>query len=224
MTNITLTELAPGLIHLDFLTKIQMNKALMRPQEFAENPKLKGVVASSRRIQRYYKSFFGNGRWDYHKAILGCNIPGHCFDYLKDGRAKPTASEQEVLDLLAPYEGKFYVIASADSDHKANTNDALEHEIAHGTFYLDEEYREVVISEIVSNPHYKKLWNAVKRMGYHDDVVIDEINAYIVTDTIPDLRYRFRNMSEEELKSIETFYRARLTQLFEEHRKDKKNE
>jgi predicted unusual protein kinase regulating ubiquinone biosynthesis (AarF/ABC1/UbiB family) len=61
----------------------------------------------------------------------------------------------------------------------------INHEIAHGLYYTNNEYKKIVTTLIrkIKPTHYDKLKNKLVKMGYVDDkkIIDDEIQAFMST-------------------------------------------
>jgi len=85
---------------------------------------------------------------------------------------------------------KFYLLGVDSLD-----SDLLNHEMSHGMYYTDPEYKEAMdqITESLPMESYASLRKIVQNMGYGDNVINDEIQAYMSTglsskmSTIPNL-------------------------------------
>ncbi len=75
-----------------------------------------------------------------------------------------------------------YVIAVSESTART----AIPHEMCHARFYLDEEYKDRMINMFNSFTEKKKehIFKMLKRMGYCDNVLIDEWQAYYNTEAL----------------------------------------
>lgn len=192
----------PKVIHIDFDTPVQMAKALGRVQEYAENPKLAGTVFSWARLQKlcpYPKGYF--------KSVLGMNIPSSAFIPFRDGSfGCLTSSEKAVLrDLDVALlewgiEGTYYVISSADGAAIKDRNEALDHEIAHGLWFTNPEYRAKALDIINDYPEKETVIRKLRKWGiYSESVLEDEMHAYFGTDSSAVLIGRFRMEPSEDL-------------------------
>jgi hypothetical protein len=56
----------------------------------------------------------------------------------------------------------------------------LQHELLHAKYYLDKQYKDKIIKEWESMEEKRRthITAFLKRLGYHDDVIIDEYQAY----------------------------------------------
>lgn len=69
-----------------------------------------------------------------------------------------------------------YIIGAKDTE-----NSTFQHEVAHGLYYTNKEYKELMdeITEAIPLDTYLKFRNNLLKMGYTESVVNDEIQAYL---------------------------------------------
>ena len=69
-----------------------------------------------------------------------------------------------------------YIIGAKDTE-----NSTFQHEVAHGLYYTNKEYKELMdeITETIPLDTYLKFRNNLLKMGYTESVVDDEIQAYL---------------------------------------------
>ena len=69
-----------------------------------------------------------------------------------------------------------YIIGAKDTE-----NSTFQHEVAHGLYYTNKEYKELMdeITETIPLDTYLKFRNNLLKMGYTESVVNDEIQAYL---------------------------------------------
>ncbi len=163
------------------------------------------------RVQEYYESpnpqFKGKNFsiWDYiewysreHKDVFtyafdwgGFNIPlktaWDCYEKLKEYESP----YDKVMDnIIGTIELKMFnkkstrnwngYIIGADSIE----SDTFEHEICHGLYATNKEYKLLVdeVTETISTKDYLTFKNNLIKMGYNDNVIDDEIQAYLSTN------------------------------------------
>ena len=163
------------------------------------------------RVQEFYESpnpqFRGKNFsiWDYiewysreHRDVFtytfdwgGFNIPlktaWNCYEKLREYESP----YDEVMDkIVRTIEMKMFnkkntrnwnaYIIGADSTE----SDTFEHEICHGLYATNKEYKLLVdeITETISTKDYLTFKNNLIKMGYTDGVIDDEIQAYLSTN------------------------------------------
>jgi hypothetical protein len=179
---------------LEFKTQKDLALAFCRVEEYYEgNPKVNGKYLS-------FVDFIGafmsdDGKLDYFHYWTGFNIPGNIYmewsqKNMSDKTYWETALAQAIsskLDLSKP----FYIIGGKKGDMNV-----IDHEIAHALFYMNDEYQDLM--EEMNYEFYKqyrmqytKVVKKLKKMGYGDNVIKDEIQAYMSTSTKKELVEKF---------------------------------
>lgn len=172
-------------------------RAFIRFQEYYENPELKNkkdITVTD--VENWWKRARDKGLKDvYYNAWAGFNIPGRIIlECVRSPLFRPKASirdvfssrwnaqEDELLALIEtlPHEevqNGYFVAMWKDS------NDVLEHEIAHAFFSTCTPYKAEQTMNIAGLPKdiYDHMITRLKEMGYHGDVVLDEMQAYLST-------------------------------------------
>lgn len=162
----------------------------------------KGKIFSLEEYMDWYVK--KHGHFDYFDTVEGFNIPGVNLKPFYDGQFNPlTKKEERILDLcrLESNNLETLVIISTFREQE------LDHELAHGLFYLDAMYRTEVKSIVKQiKPHIRrKFGKNLKERDYHPSTWIDEINSYSV--------------EKRKLKWVPNFpEKAQLRKLFREYK------
>ena len=96
----------------------------------------------------------------------------------RQGHNFPSAFIPDKSHLLSPHKSQcVYVIGMFNSS-------GLAHELLHAKYYVDSKYRESINKEWaeLSDKHRTHITQFLKSMGYSDDVIIDEYQAYRYTE------------------------------------------
>lgn len=171
-------EIAPRTFHVDFTTREELLRAFVRFQEYYESPAFKEKIFTLDEYETWYKSYYKKDTFSYYEDWSGCNVPSFVFDKFRQGVMNPL-SEREI-DLLSvlPNDGKkYYVIGTFDGGKE----DVLFHEMCHSLFYSSSLYRKEVL--ILLDKYDKDLYevkNYILEMGYHESVLLDEVQAYVL--------------------------------------------
>jgi hypothetical protein len=153
---------------------------MCRFAEYFESPKWRGRLFSWRQFKSWYS--WDKGEFSYYEDWGGFNMPGKTFEPFLSGDFNPlTWGERDVLaeiKRLAPTE-PFYLIATPKEDEDAS---CLRHELGHAFYSVDPEYKAAVDVVLASLPAdiNEKFKRGIKLMGYHDDVLHDELHAYLI--------------------------------------------
>lgn len=84
-----------------------------------------------------------------------------------------------------------------------NEND-VPHEILHGIYHKYGEYRELV-NNLYESLDTTKIYKILRDLGYPDQVIIDEFQAYLFSETDPYNYFKIshRHMDKTSMKKIE---------------------
>ena len=153
-------------------------ETFMRFQEYYESPVFSGRYFSVHEFAAWYTSKYG--AFSYARDWSGFNIPSWVMEPFKNGSfGELTEKEQKLLSFFKNKEGNFYIIGATPQDEWFK--DTVKHEYVHGAFFTSPSYKSDVISTInEKNPEAVK--KALREMGYGEDVLTDEANAYLLTE------------------------------------------
>jgi hypothetical protein len=173
--SITVTEAEPHIYHVHMPTELLLSATFLRFTEHYESPSYRNKIFSLGEYKDWYRKTKGGGQFDYYESWGGFNVPDYAFDAFLSGRFNPLApQEKALLEVVSQLERPFYIIGTPGR-FDAET---LRHEIAHGLYHVQEEYRKeakAIIDTIDTEPVRKHLLE----IGYCRAVIIDEIHAYL---------------------------------------------
>lgn len=153
-------------------------QTFMRFQEYYESPEFKGKVFSVDDFAHWYARKFGS--FSYSRDWYGFNIPGTVLAPFKNGDFNPlTSRERQLIDFCGSVDGNSYIIGVTPSAEYFK--ETVQHEFVHGAFYTNPEYRKE-ITGCVGDFNIKPVYKGLAKMGYCDDVLIDETNAYVLVE------------------------------------------
>lgn len=179
-----------------------------RYQEFYESPykKFRGKSFTWMEYMRFYKNAWKKDVFTYPEDWAGYNIPSNVMEKANHVFCKETEYDQIMNDI--------YFYCAIDSQNKNNNTRCnwyligasskdlrtVDHEIAHGLYYTNKEYKKEV-SKLINNikpTHYNKLKKKLVKMGYVDDkkIIDDEIQAFMSTGL-------YNGLDTKELKKYE---------------------
>lgn len=196
----SLEEVEDRIFLLTFNNSYDLAMHFLRFQEFYESPhrSFKGKQFTILDYMEWYAKD-REGVFSYPADWSGFNIPSEVFDRV---------FEMEILDenkydkfMRAMYdmirlhiEGKFYIIGATK-----NNNDIIDHEIAHGMWYMNEDYKKEMQNNIAKmcatdQEVYDYLFNILRKLGYDSDpdIAYDEVQAYLSTGLTEDMESELR--------------------------------
>lgn len=207
--NVDLIEIDNNVFHLVFPGRFSLCSTFCRFQEFYESPEFAGQVFTKRQFREWYKKSKKCNVFTYNYDWSGFNIPSTVLKPFFNGDFDPLSSkEQMFLDLFKNKRGRYYIIGT----FRSSESHVLNHELAHGYWFVDSKYRAEAqkIIDSISRNKYEIFKKILQDYGYGDNVIDDEIHAYIATTTKSGKIFKHANIK------IEEFSRARknLRNLF----------
>jgi hypothetical protein len=174
------TQGTRGVVHVRAPNQQDLCRMFIRPQEFYESPypEIRGHYFTLAQFgPRYAADHGGVFDYDWH----GFNIPGHVMIEFFSTFSRDLSPGEQALDFFTRGLDPFYLIGSHEGDEE---EDALEHELVHATYYLNDWYRanaDKLVKEFQAEPESAALVTYLKARGYGDTTLIDELNAYMAT-------------------------------------------
>jgi hypothetical protein len=162
----------------------------LRVQEFYEsaNPAFVGQPFSLLDYMRWYSLNLSSEKsFTYASDFEGFNVPSTAIDACFS-LALPDPNRFDVLmgritaAIRAQQVGPYYLIGAREGDD-AN----IEHEIAHGMFFLTPEYRERATALVETLPQREEIFTRLRKEGYGESVLVDEVQAYLSTGLFQDI-------------------------------------
>lgn len=171
-------------IHLFlFDTEKDAASAFLRFEESYESPEFRHKVFTFEEFKKWYmkNSPKNKGRriFTYYSDWTAFNVPSYIFKPFYEGKFNPLSpSEKRILKMLRGEIEPYYVIALHRQTE--NMRSDLHHEVAHGLFHVDDQYRREVLQLLGTydiGPIKEKLRSSG---GYHEETLDDEIQARII--------------------------------------------
>lgn len=203
-------EILDRIYLLEFASQYELASTFLRFQEHYESPRYRGQVFSLEEYMDWYANQYGN--FTYYQDWVGFNIPSVTLEPFRHGLFDPLLEkERRLLKLFSRTRGRFYVIGTARTEGRLSRG-TVEHELAHGLFWMNDVYREAVLRGLqgVGQPARLVLEALAAKLrddGYHDDTIVDEQQALLVTEPYGTPRQR-RHLAP---------LRRRLRALFRHH-------
>jgi len=218
--SLQLKEILPGIYHIKFPNQYGLTSTFMRLQEFYESSfeEIRNQYFTVEQYMDRYAQEFGN--FMYFSDWNGFNVPGdvisrffrkfsniksrHTYQYL-------TIKEKRLLKLVLPLiqsDTNFYLIAT----HK---DQDLQHEIAHGFWYLNDKYQKAMMKLVSKYEHVNEFKELLLKKGYGENVLDDEVHAYLTHGTKTYLKNQFKFKQTWSLPT-------KFKQVFDKHKKEQK--
>ena len=184
LPKIVIDEPLPRIFHARFKSQRPLCSTFMRIQEYYEspNPKFRGHYFTKDEYAQWYAEL--RGSFSYYEDWGGFNVPGNIVRDFHEGKFDPlSAREKHLLETLLSYENSlfnkpFYLIGTCGRAVD------VAHEVAHGLWYLSKDYKNRMMKQLDLLPaaFKKRFFKSLGEGGYCQEVLLDELQAYIITD------------------------------------------
>jgi hypothetical protein len=207
MVDYELKEILPNIFALKIEDGYQRAMLFMRSQEHYESafPEIKGKHFDIFFFMEKYRKWKGVEYFSYPDDWAGFNVPGNiiesCTKHVLDARNGlfPTPYDyimdsviSSIKSKIGP-ETKYYLLGVDNFDGRT-----MDHELAHGLYHVNDQYKISSYELVLDLP--KKIFEGMESilldMGYCDDVVCDEIQAYMSTGLSTDMS-KIRGIKKE---------------------------
>jgi hypothetical protein len=166
----------------EFDNSYEMAMTFLRYQEFYESPNSL-FFRKPFLIKEYVKWYSDGGEFTYHNDWTGFNIPSEmifeCQKNIPDYNKWDDLMSEIVNEIKNKNIDRFYLIGTKNGD-----SGVLDHEIAHGLFYTNKDYKNEML-DLYNNMCSKAKENIHNYLresgGYSEEVFIDETQAYLST-------------------------------------------
>jgi hypothetical protein len=179
-----LEKIADKIYNLIIPDRYDMCMTFCRVQEFYESAfkEIRGKNFTLLELMDIYSRRLGGGCFTYPIDWGGFNVPSTVINDCYKNEIKDLNYYDSIIietNKSIP-DTTYYLIGTTGNDL-----DALNHEIVHGYYHVNEKYRKEVISIIkeISARSYNDMKMCLLNMGYTNKVVDDEINAYLTSGT-----------------------------------------
>jgi len=228
----TITEVAPKIYHIQFDNRVDTALHFLRYSEYFES-----VSESFFRRPFFLMDYIAwyaknnGGDFSYANDWSGFNVPGFVFEKFFRGffqgelQLDINSFDRRMMEIinkirttynLRSYDWNFYLVgtskSSKEDEFEDKEEDVLDHEVAHGLFATNFQYRSDMMKLIEELPtkFVKQFKKQLFKFGYNNDVHSDEIQAYLSTGANPDWLDYEKFGTEQEFSDkrpafIETF-------------------
>lgn len=183
---------------LEFLTQKELTLSMFRFSEFAEGEN--GVKGCRFTFDVFVDKYSdADGNLNYFSFWDGFNVKMSDINKFSGLCKYSDLSQRErsIIKATADFPKDGYVIACVEGDKTV-----LRHELAHAKFYDNEDYRSDVL-DIVSGLNKslrQKYSDSLKELHYTDDLIDDEIHAYLVAYDRKEYQEIFPNIDYREIE------------------------
>lgn len=184
-------EVGNGNIYLFWANnQYTLTMTFLRVQEFYESSliPIRGRKFDLEKYMDLYAEKFGN--FTYTDDWAGFNIPDIEFAkfFKMYNAAELSRKETNLLKMIGPAIKEYYMSKKRFCVIGAYRNEDIPHEVAHGMFHLDPEYRKETTKLVKKWKHHRQFGKIMMEMGYSNTQFIDECQAYLATSTRSFLR------------------------------------
>lgn len=182
----------PGIFTIEVKDDYQRAMLFLRCQEFYESafPEIKGKKFDIFEYMEMYRKWKNTDTFTYPHDWIGYNFPGEIaetcikqvlFDRLDNLPTKYDYIMNQILIEIKSMLGgntRYYIIGVDNLESQT-----MKHEIAHALFYTNEPYRRWTTQMVQGMPEsiQNEMTEILKEMGYCDDVIVDETQAFMST-------------------------------------------
>jgi hypothetical protein len=178
-------EIKPRIFLFQFDNNYDMCMYFLRYQEYYESasPQFRGKQFEILDFMKWYALKYGGGIFTYTKDWGGFNFPAYIIPYVWElGILDKNIYDYEMMDAWKQCadkgHGDFYIIGAT-----TNNGITINHEVAHGLFYLYPEYKLEMTKLVKALPptFRAKINTTLQKVGYTPKVYVDETQAYMAT-------------------------------------------
>lgn len=207
MLKVKLREVHEGIYVLDFKRHYELAMHFLRVQETYEsaNPLFRNRSFTLVDFMDWYIQKYKRGGFSYPFDWGGFNVPSTIMEMVY---GKPSEDPHGKAGLLYPqvpvrdwnkyddYMAELHLKLSSETPRYylvgvSNGNkDTLAHEVAHGLYFTNPQYRRGALELLaaVPKPVRKRISTYLKKLGYANNVLSDEAQAYLATGLTKELR------------------------------------
>lgn len=205
-----LHELAPQIFCAKFEDAYDLAMTFLRAQEYYESASadFRGKSFSIHDYMRWYAKNQGRGVFTYPKDWGGFNVSSDTINqilkpgFIKDWNYYDDELKAIFLEAKAASTNKsqFYIIGTMKDDART-----LRHEIAHGLYFTNLEYRaKMDWATSMNSTQSQAMFAILRSMGYAEVVLRDEAQAYLATGLTSQME-NDKAVNNEEVRRVTAF-------------------
>jgi hypothetical protein len=201
-------EVKAGIFLAEFKDPYDMCMTFCRYQEYYEspNPKFRNKDFKFFDFIKWYSQHYSKGDFTYTNDWVGFNVPSEILENCRAGILDWNQYDQTMTSIVSNIYSKkmnydkFYLIGAMSGNERT-----IRHEVAHGMFYLDKNYKKEMLTLVKGlKPKFKEqFYKDLEKIGYTKQVLPDEAQAFLSTGW----RDYFPKLQGEDAPFIEVFNR-----------------
>lgn len=185
--SMVLTEVEPRIFHAHYQKHYDVSLAFCRMNEWTESPNgnFMGHPIALDDYMRWYARDLGKGVFSYPTDWDGFNVRSPSVEAILEmhsmgGRYAMSELEEELVTAVKDLSE--YSTYSIIGTSRQSARGTLQHEIAHGRWYVNPVYHERMSETVESHrKDIKPMFRWLKKARYHEQVWNDEVHAYALT-------------------------------------------
>lgn len=217
--NANINEIAKDIYLCSVKDRYDLAMTFCRVQEFYESPfkEIRGKKFSMMYFIELYSKRRGDGAFTYPNDWMGFNVPGTVVQEMFDLGIDDVTEYDRVIKNIHDQAGTshYYLIGSNGKD-----KETINHELCHAFYFLYNDYKHAVnkIIKKISPGAYRKICNFLIKLGYTRQVLPDEVQAYLSTNSVMFDEIKFTR--KENLNVLEA--KTELKMHFKNYKKKNK--
>lgn len=210
------SEMVPGVIHVRYSTAKEAAKVMIRIQEFYENPKLHSRRITIGKVRQWEVEQFGS--FDYYNRWTGFNVPWPvALTFFLTHKLRKVEDDlwSAIFGAWRATHSRLCYLVVTGADRSVSD---LVHEMAHAAFFHSQSYRADVHTFILKRLPAKVVENsfaALRKFGYGDAQLVDELNAFCVGGMSKGFSLR-QALGDDLYRELRDELRGKLRRWFEE--------
>lgn len=186
-TQVKLLKIGAGVYSLQVKDHDLRGLIFLKPQEFYEgySDRFRNQAFEIEDYMEWYKEYYHTGTFDYGPMWQGFNVPSNVLEACFQKNKKLTYYDHIMLSAMETIkqeegDNKYYLVGV---DQRGGV---LSHEFAHAMYYLLPAYKEAMLAliEEMDDDDYKLVSTRLDEMGYAENVLLDEIQAWVATSNM----------------------------------------
>jgi hypothetical protein len=175
----SVSNITKDIFHVSCSVKYLMASTFLRFQEHYESSEFRNKIFTLEEFKTWFRGARQHGQFSYYDECAGFNFPSSSLVAFMNGSFDPlSVRERAFLSQLPKVPGDFYVIGTCGEEAGLPH---LQHEIAHGLYCTNQEYRRRV-DAVLDDLDLTPIEAVLSQHGYHKSVFRDECHAYLGED------------------------------------------